>query len=85
VYLETDGELIGLTYQREQQVTAWHRQIFGGKFGECYLLLQLLTYTNIATWYKNYFSTKSDGTTTTFTSATGTAYYRKNFKYNIKQ
>jgi len=27
-----DGELIGLTYQREQQVTAWHRQIFGGSF-----------------------------------------------------
>ena len=29
----SDGELIGLTYQREQQVTAWHRQIFGGSFG----------------------------------------------------
>ena len=29
----SDGELIGLTYQREQQVTAWHRQIFGGVFG----------------------------------------------------
>ena len=28
-----DGELIGLTYQREQQVTAWHRHIFGGVFG----------------------------------------------------
>ena len=28
-----DGELIGLTYQREQQVTAWHRHIFGGSFG----------------------------------------------------
>jgi len=28
-----DGELIGLTYQREQEVTAWHRQIFGGSFG----------------------------------------------------
>jgi len=28
-----DGQLIGLTYQREQQVTAWHRQIFGGSFG----------------------------------------------------
>ena len=27
-----DGELVGLTYQREQQVTAWHRQIFGGSF-----------------------------------------------------
>ena len=29
----SDGELVGLTYQREQQVTAWHRQIFGGSFG----------------------------------------------------
>ena len=28
-----DGELIGLTYQREQQVTAWHRHVFGGAFG----------------------------------------------------
>jgi hypothetical protein len=28
-----DGELIGLTYQREQQVTAWHRHVFGGVFG----------------------------------------------------
>ena len=28
-----DGELVGLTYQREQQVTAWHRHIFGGVFG----------------------------------------------------
>ena len=26
-----DGELVGLTYQREQQVTAWHRHILGGK------------------------------------------------------
>ena len=28
-----DGELVGFTYQREQQVTAWHRHIFGGAFG----------------------------------------------------
>ena len=28
-----DGELIGFTYQRDQQVTAWHRHIFGGTFG----------------------------------------------------
>ena len=28
-----DGELVGLTYQREQQVTAWHRHVFGGVFG----------------------------------------------------
>jgi hypothetical protein len=27
-----DGQLAGLTYQREQQVVAWHRHIFGGAF-----------------------------------------------------
>ena len=27
-----DGRLIGLTYQREQQVVAWHQHIFGGAF-----------------------------------------------------
>ena len=31
--VRTDGELLGLTYQREQQVVAWHRHIFGGSFG----------------------------------------------------
>jgi len=28
-----DGQLVGLTYQREQEVVAWHRHIFGGVFG----------------------------------------------------
>ena len=28
-----DGQLVGLTYQREQQVVAFHRHIFGGAFG----------------------------------------------------
>ena len=28
-----DGELVGLTYPREQQVVAWHRHKFGGTFG----------------------------------------------------
>ena len=28
-----DGQLVGLTYQREQQVVAWHRHLFGGVFG----------------------------------------------------
>ena len=28
-----DGELVALTYQRDQQVVAWHRHIFGGSFG----------------------------------------------------
>ena len=31
--VRNDGELVGFTYQREQQVTAWHRHIFGGAFG----------------------------------------------------
>ena len=30
---KTNGVLIGLTYQREQQVVAWHKHIFGGSFG----------------------------------------------------
>jgi hypothetical protein len=28
-----DGRLVCLTYQREQQVVAWHQHIFGGAFG----------------------------------------------------
>ena len=28
-----DGELVALTYQREQEVVAWHRHVFGGEFG----------------------------------------------------
>ena len=28
-----DGQLAGLTYQRSENVTAWHRHIFGGDFG----------------------------------------------------
>ena len=28
-----DGQLIALTYQREQEVVAWHRHIIGGEFG----------------------------------------------------
>jgi len=31
--VRNDGELIALTYQREQEVVAWHRHIFGGVFG----------------------------------------------------
>ena len=31
--VRADGQLLGFTYQREQQVTAWHRHIFGGSFG----------------------------------------------------
>ena len=28
-----DGRLVCLTYQREQQVVAWHKHVFGGAFG----------------------------------------------------
>jgi hypothetical protein len=31
--VRADGQLLGFTYQREQQVTAWHRHILGGSFG----------------------------------------------------
>nr|BAR15680.1 putative tail tubular protein B [uncultured Mediterranean phage uvMED] len=62
-----DGELAGLTYQREQQVTAWHRHIFGGRFGNA--TITVTDFANIADGTRIVF-TKADGTTTTFTSAT---------------
>jgi len=62
-----DGELIGLTYQREQQVTAWHRHIFGGRFGNA--TVTVTDFANIANGTRIVL-TKADGTTTTFTSAT---------------
>jgi hypothetical protein len=62
-----DGELVGLTYQREQQVTAWHRHIFGGRFGNA--TVTVTDYANIANGTRIVL-TKADGTTTTFTSAT---------------
>ena len=65
-----DGELVGLTYQREQQVTAWHRHIFGGRFGIATITVS--DYANIANKTKITL-TKSDGTTVDFESTTGTA------------
>jgi len=65
-----DGELVGLTYQREQQVTAWHRHIFGGRFGIATLTVS--DYANIPNGTKLTL-TKSDGTTVDFNSTTGTA------------
>jgi len=65
-----DGELVGLTYQREQQVVAWHRHIFGGRFGVATLTVS--DYANIANGTKLTL-TKSDGTTVDFDSTTGTA------------
>ena len=65
-----DGELVGLTYQREQQVTAWHRHIFGGRFGIATITVS--DYANIANKTKLTL-TKSDGTTVDFDSTTGTS------------
>ncbi len=65
-----DGELVGLTYQREQQVTAWHRHIIGGRFGVATITVS--DYANIVNGTKLTL-TKSDGTTVDFTSTTGTA------------
>jgi len=65
-----DGEMVGLTYQREQQVTAWHRHIFGGRFGIATLTVS--DYANITNGSKIVL-TKSDGTTANFRSTTGTA------------
>ena len=62
-----DGELAALTYQREQEVVAWHRHIFGGRFGAA--TITVTDYANIANGSR-LLLTKSDGTTTTFTSAT---------------
>jgi hypothetical protein len=49
-----DGELAGLTYQREQQVTAWHRHIFGGRFGNATITVTDLC--KYSKWYKNSFN-----------------------------
>jgi hypothetical protein len=59
-----DGELAGLTYQRSENVVAWHRQIFGGHFGEAQITVT--DYANIATG-TTITVTKSDDTTVTFT------------------
>ncbi len=68
--VRNDGTLLGMTYQREQDVIAWHRHIIGGKAANC--TITLTDYANIQTGTKLKF-TKSDGTEVTFTSTTGTA------------
>ena len=65
-----DGELIGLTYQREQEVTAWHRHIFGGISG--IPTITISDYANILNGTR-IIVTKSDGKEITFTSTTGVA------------
>lgn len=62
-----DGGLRCMTYEREQDVVAWHRHIPGGTSGTC--TITVTDYANIAAGAK-LILTKSDGTITTFTSAT---------------
>ena len=62
-----DGGLRCMTYEREQDVVAWHRHIPGGIFGSC--TVTVTDYANIANNSKLVL-TRSDGTTTTFNSAT---------------
>lgn len=32
-FVRTDGQLVGMTYERDQDVIGWHRHIIGGSFG----------------------------------------------------
>jgi len=59
-----DGVLAGLTYQRSENVVAWHRHILGGIGQECTITVS--DYSNIATGTKLTF-TKSNGEEVTFT------------------
>ena len=68
--VKADGQLVGMTYLRDQQVVAWHRHKIGGVSGSCTITVS--DYANIADGTTLTF-TKSDGTTVTFTSTTGTA------------
>ena len=63
--VRTDGQLIGMTYRREEQVVAWHTHKIGGISGDC--TITVTDYANIAVGTKLTF-TKSDGTEVTFTS-----------------
>jgi len=65
-----DGQLVGLTYLKDEKILAWHRQIIGGKGQSC--TVTVTDYDNTLSGTKLTF-TKSDGTTVTFTSTTGTA------------
>jgi len=62
--VRTNGTLLGMTYQREEDVVAWHRHNIGGKSQSCTITVS--DYSNIATGARLKF-TKSDGTTVTFT------------------
>ena len=63
--VRADGQLLSLTYRREEKVVAWARHVIGGTSGAC--TVTVTDYSNIATGTKLVF-TKSDGNTVTFTS-----------------
>ena len=63
--VKADGQLVGMTYLRDQQVIAWHRHKLGGYSGTC--TVTLTDYANLPTGSTVTF-TKSDGTTVTYTS-----------------
>ena len=65
--VRNDGTLLGMTYQREEDVIAWHRHILGGRDANC--TITVTDYTNIIVGSKLTL-TKSDGTSVTFTSET---------------
>ena len=68
--VRADGTLLGMTYQREQDVVAWHRHIIGGKAANC--TITVTDYANIQSGSKLTF-TRRNSTEVTFTSTTGTA------------
>ena len=65
--VRNDGTLLGMTYQREEDVIAWHRHILGGRDTNC--TITVTDYANIIVGSKLTL-TKSDGTSVTFTSET---------------
>ena len=63
--VRADGTLIGLTYQRDQQVVAWHQHPVGGYFGEATITVSDAA--NIAVG-ATITITRSDGTTEVMTA-----------------
>jgi len=68
--VRTDGTLLGMTYQRDEDVVSWHRHLLGGKATSC--TITVTDYANIQSGSKLKF-TRRNGTEVTFTSTTGTA------------
>lgn len=62
--VKADGQLVGMTYLRDQNVVAWHRHKLGGVSGAC--TITVTDYSNIATGATLKF-TKSNGEEVTFT------------------